>query len=322
MIPLLFFFCGMDCPPGLESFGIENFAEATPTPCIVVTPIRPKGVWWVLSKKRGGCPDFGHCDGVFQKDWAKAYVAWMRVLCRVAGRESWVDAERPRALGFSSGAYALTEILVQSGSQPLIWSLGLGGLHGNGEPDLTEIKRWKKLQRGEGDEILEKFDAYLERLRWHPGAPGGIFCFHHPEDNVCSYKNARTIADVLSKRQAALHQVALEFKDIWATDRPPSATDHKGRERVVPNHDYQDTTFLDGCFLKQFLQEPKASGGNQEMTRLKLVARSRSRSKSDVVRLQPRLRKRSDSRHCRLRGRSPDAARSRRTSVMLVARSL
>eukprot|EP00930_Biecheleria_cincta_P031892 TRINITY_DN22119_c0_g1_i1.p1 TRINITY_DN22119_c0_g1~~TRINITY_DN22119_c0_g1_i1.p1 ORF type:complete len:372 (-),score=39.26 TRINITY_DN22119_c0_g1_i1:177-1292(-) len=288
-LPLVFFFGGMDCPPGLESLGIHTFAKSVSKPCVVVAPFRPKGRWWVLD--RGG--EFGYIDGELQPQMVKGFASWMRDLCKMASKEGSVDGERPRAFGFSAGAYALTEILVHSSMKQRIWSLALGGLHGHGQPEVDDVPNsWRRRQ------AVEKFDAYLERVRRHPGVPGGLFLFHHPEDNVCPWRYARKIAEALNARQTELGHAAMQIEELWELDKSSRATTARQQSQgIKPQmHGYQNTAFLNDRFLCQFLHAADSNGSNHD-TYWKGSSRSRSRP---VVRLKPRVcseqRSRSDSR--------------------------
>eukprot|EP00930_Biecheleria_cincta_P003316 TRINITY_DN104244_c0_g1_i1.p1 TRINITY_DN104244_c0_g1~~TRINITY_DN104244_c0_g1_i1.p1 ORF type:complete len:333 (-),score=30.66 TRINITY_DN104244_c0_g1_i1:41-1003(-) len=314
----------MNHPPGLEGLGVEGFAEEVSGPCVVVTPLRPKGMFWILNS--GG--DFGFIEGDLQIDMVECFAAWMQALCKVASREGRVDGERPRAFGFSAGAYAVTEILARS--EPFLWSVALGGLHGHGQPDLDGINgKWQRW----GDTVIHKFDAYVKRLRQHPGVPGGIFWLHHPDDTVCLWKHARVIADVLDSRQRGLGHAALIAEKIWQTDRLSGSAlkmmkKAKENRQLRPSnyHDYQDQAFFRASFLDEFLFQRNHIHGSSAWGQ-SARTRSRSRQTSSVQLLARRRqsRSRSPASSCKNRDRSRSADwhdnNSRASGrVMLIAR--
>lgn len=310
----------MSCPPGLDSLGTRGFAKALHKPCILIAPLRTKGAWWVLN--RGG--SFGYVDGDLQRDVTMSMCSWMRFLCREAGREGGVDSERPRALGFSAGAYALTEILAHSAPQPFIWCLALAGLHGHGQPDLKGLERHCK--RECAHEVMDKFEAYLERLRRHPGVPGGMSCLHHPEDNVCPWRYAKKIARVLDARQVQVGCSAVEVEELWDLDEVSKASAkaakwqrENGKQEAPNMHNYQDTAFFRAPFLQRFLRTVDADSGDKHSS----AQRQRSRSRPRVTLRLTARRSRSASPRQRSRGRScsaGDGRQSRRPAVRLVAR--
>lgn len=263
-------------------------AEKISDPCIVVTPLRPKGMWWVLDT----CGKFGFIEGNLQPEMARAFARWMRALCSLASQEGGIDAKRPRAFGFSAGAYALTEILAQDDMKPFIFRLALGGLHGHGQPDLDGLTGWRKSKYA--DICLDKFQDYLDRLSRHPGVPGGMTCFYHPDDAECPWKYGRIIANVLDRRQLQLGHAALRIVKVLGQDQlSHTATKWKKKgfesERTSLNHDYQDTAFLQSPFLKEFLQTgaPRGSNGTAGRSRTPRT-RSRSWGRSGVLTLKPR----------------------------------
>jgi len=77
-------------------------------------------------------------------------------------------------LGFSAGAYCLTEVLAVG--RPRFTVCALGGLHGHGQTDVEELPQ----RRRPG--VAEKYQAYLERISSHPGVPGGIIATHAEAD--------------------------------------------------------------------------------------------------------------------------------------------
>jgi len=309
----------MDCPPGIEGFGIRNFAKSVDRPCILVAPHRPKGSWWVLN--RGG--DFGYIDGDLKVEAVKAFVEWMQDLCEAALEEGSVDGKHPRALGFSAGAYALTEILAHAHREPLLWCLALGGLHGHGQPEADDIQgHWRQ------EKAMWNFDAYLERLRWHPGVPGGFFCFHHPEDSVCPWRHARKIAEVLDARQTELGFEAMEIEELWTLDKTSRSTTARqlAQGKKPQMHGYQDTAFLRQSFLQRLLQAAEGRNGRKWRSSSERKSRSRSQHKSAFLVLKPRAdtapRSRSLNGDQRRRDHSDDSrdGRRRRKLVRLVAR--
>lgn len=250
-VPIVFFFGGIDCGDGVEAFDIQNFAKAISKTCVVVIPFRPRGTWWVLDKAG---KSFGHIDGDLRDELLQSYVDWMRCLCKAAGDEG-IDC-RPRVMGYSAGAYALTEILLHT-ARPFIWRMALCGLHGHGQPEADELgaKRQKMAS--------DKFTAYLKRLRKHPGIPGGLCCFHHPEDKVCPWRVARQIADVLGAQQRRFNY-DWKITEIWELDRVSGKAAARHSELM---HGYQNVALLSCPFVDNFLEAPVPESGRRSPSR-------------------------------------------------------
>mmetsp|Transcript_18380 Transcript_18380/g.55919 ORF Transcript_18380/g.55919 Transcript_18380/m.55919 type:complete len:531 (-) Transcript_18380:216-1808(-) len=200
-LPLLFYFAGLGSFGGLGDFKIADLSEIAPVPFIVVAPLRPKGTWWTLSDDR----EWGFLDGSFLPGAVDKYVEWMRHM----SREPEVDPSRLVAFGFSAGAYAVTELLAHA-SSPLSTVL-LGGVHGHGQPDLEGVvgKRAKW-----GDQILAKWQAYVGRLRMHAGACKGIIGVHDRGDQICPWRYAEVIYNLLNARQQQLRFRPVELKEV------------------------------------------------------------------------------------------------------------
>lgn len=287
-VPIVFFFGGIDCGDGADGFTIRQFAKSISKTCVLVLPFRPKGTWWVLNK----AGTFGHIDGDLCEDLLQAYMDWMRCLCKAA-RDEGIDS-RPRVMGFSAGAYALTELLLHS-ARPFIWCMALCALHGHGQPETDELADRRRKTAS------DKFAAYLSRLRKHPGIPGGLYCFHHPEDKVCPWPAARQVAEVLGTQQRRL-KYDCKVTEIWELDKTSRKTTARQIEQgVVPlMHGYQNTALLSNPFVDEFLEGPTPNGG----------PRSPSRTSSRPQRTDGRWQRRR-SRSPREEGGASPPARSR-----------
>jgi len=174
---------------------------------------------------------------------------WVTCLASMPG----VDSNMVSLLGFSAGAYAVTELLACR-HQVRFHALAFGGVHGHGQPDLRGICGKNRIKNA--DSIKRKWNDYIQRLKFHKGAPGGIFAAHHPNDAMSLWDHAEQICGVLSGRQVAhgfppckLEKVALD----------------KSQKKTKSAHNYLESTFLRRELLDKLLlghdtnQEPANS---------------------------------------------------------------
>lgn len=203
-------------------------------PFLFVAPMRTPGRWWVVDGEEtnyGWLGDFVPSELLLIADLVK----------RLAG-------PRPiLALGFSAGAYCLTELLALGRLQ--IKAAAFGGLHAHGQSDLEGIP--KKRQYG----VLEKFEEYLQRLRQHPGVPGGIFAVHGKDDGWSPMRYAMPALEELGARNQALG-----FPRVRLAVLPEGSGGHSG-------HDYEGAAIWRQWLLRQLLKhgrvaaKPKGSVG-------------------------------------------------------------
>ena len=146
-------------------------------------------------------------------------------------RSVGVDRQQVSAWGFSAGAYAVSECLARL-PQAVLKNVVVGGLHGHGQPDLQGVAGRRRLSNG--STIIDKWNAYIIRLRGHPGVPGHFVCVHHPNAEICPMRYAKLIWHELEARQLELGCPALTIES------PPGGTSKK-KNRC---HNYREWTFF------------------------------------------------------------------------------
>ena len=103
-------------------------------------------------------------------------------------------------MGFSSGAYACTEVLA-TGRLGGLSCCCLGGLHGNGSPDPKADGITGKHHEHFIDEYQQRFKCYLTRLRnGHVGVKK-FLVVHSEHDQVCRMSGAKMAFDALDEAQ-------------------------------------------------------------------------------------------------------------------------
>ncbi len=70
-------------------------------------------------------------------------------------------------------------------------------MHGHGQPDLKGIEGVERLRNGE--DIIAKWEAYIERLRRQRNPPSEVICIHDFGDQVCPYAYAEEIFAALQE---------------------------------------------------------------------------------------------------------------------------
>mmetsp|Transcript_117873 Transcript_117873/g.229181 ORF Transcript_117873/g.229181 Transcript_117873/m.229181 type:complete len:732 (+) Transcript_117873:72-2267(+) len=174
-----------DCEPLVVYFaGLGDAGEPNPreihkkfqrlqchgrVPFLFLAPLRQKGYWWVLEGDGG----YGWL-GELRYEKVVLFADFLQH-CLTSLDEPGKATRRPViGLGFSAGAYCLTEVLALG--RPCFTVCALGGLHGHGQNDVEELPE----RRRPG--VVEKYHAYLERISNHPGVPGGIIVTHAEAD--------------------------------------------------------------------------------------------------------------------------------------------
>ena len=235
-LPMLVYFSGL----GTGDKPMENILPllrgGAPRPFVLVTPLRPRKRWWCIE----GDGKWSWCDGEFLADLANDFAQFVRALSELEG----IDRNKVSLLGYSAGAYMVTELLACGVPAFAVW---LGGLHGHGQPDLSNISGTQRRERGE--QIGLKFRLYLDRARAHKGALGGIFGFHHPADRLSPWEYARQIYKALreGQRGRGLPALALRTENI-ALDSA----------KCKSCHDYHSHTFQDRAILSHVVS-PEAA---------------------------------------------------------------
>lgn len=223
-LPLIVHFSGVGSSGGIADVRVLQMRRLIRGPFVLVAPVRQRGMsWWVLSEDG----DWGWVDANLMPCRVKLLTAWLRDLsCEPTVNGEWVSL-----LGYSAGAYAVSELCASGLLR--FRSLVVGGIHGLGQPDDKNLdgRRLKKQV-----EITAKWNAYLERLSQHCGLPGGIFAAHHPSDSICPWSHAEVIFRTLSTRQEELGFPAVVLEEAVSAKT--------GRKRSKSVHNYSDQTFL------------------------------------------------------------------------------
>ena len=198
-------------------------------PFLFLVPLREKEHWWVIE----GCDtSYGHLGNLMPD----RVTLLANLVKELAGKRPLIG------IGFSAGAYCLTELLGHG--RPSFSAIALGGLHGHGQPDMDGVP---KKRRSEG--ICEKFGNWLERLRKHSGVEGGIFAMHTEDDEWSPKRYAKQALCILGARNAELG-----FDRVRFTICP----DGKG-------HKYEDEAIWTADIFKDLkLIKPKPRGSLAE----------------------------------------------------------
>eukprot|EP00929_Paragymnodinium_shiwhaense_P104468 TRINITY_DN68901_c0_g1_i1.p1 TRINITY_DN68901_c0_g1~~TRINITY_DN68901_c0_g1_i1.p1 ORF type:complete len:707 (-),score=182.65 TRINITY_DN68901_c0_g1_i1:38-2062(-) len=235
-LPIVFYFAGLgthDRP--FEELRPSDVAPLLPEPIILVVCHRPVKKWWTISTDGA----WGWVDGDFLPKELERISNWMEDLIQTPK----VDAGRVCIMGYSAGAYMVSELV--AGAPVTIQRAAMGGVHGHGQPDLEDIQG--KHRRDEfGDEIKQKWANYTLRLDNHAGVPGGIYMAHHPKDQYCRYELAEDICQRLDRRQAALDFPQCLFHKVTTLD-----TCKKRDARSA--HSYFRPAFLTKKFWRWFV---------------------------------------------------------------------
>ena len=121
LYPIVIYFAGH----GHKSKDVMDmkWEDCAPEPFILVAPERPANMWWFI---RGGGP-YDWANGEYIPNVTEMYKHWIKALISGPG----VDSNRVAILGFSAGAYAVTELLAQN-LDYRIRGAGIAGVHGHG----------------------------------------------------------------------------------------------------------------------------------------------------------------------------------------------
>ena len=236
-LPIAFYYCGLGEKVNviLEE-RVPLWQSETQMPFVLVVPARPAGKWWFI----GDDSHWGWISGDFEEEAVDLFGSWMVDIVL----HHRIDSDRVGLLGFSAGAYAVTELLARrhlfgpDACGLKLSGVGLGGVHGHAQSDLFEIPVKRQ------DEVIERFRLYLDRLRDHYGVPW-IEATHSKTDTMSRWKEAEMILGTLSERQVelGLSQVSIRLIDQDSHDSPP------GGKKNRQHHDYFKAAFMRSEFL-------------------------------------------------------------------------
>ncbi|CAK0878941.1 unnamed protein product [Prorocentrum cordatum] len=231
--PVVLYFSGLGDAGGDAKAPFAKRLEAMMSwrlaPFLFLAPLRPPGQWWVLD---GDEPNYGYLGELVPEtvDLLAAFVG------------SLADDRRVVALGFSAGAYCITELLARGSLH--MDAVALGGLHGHGQPDVEDVP--KKRKAG----TVEKFQAYLNRLGGHSGVPGGILAMHAEDDGWCPRRYAEEALGALGDRNAQLDLPRVQYTLL------PAGTAGK----KLRGHSYEDRALWRQELLRALLSTARKGG--------------------------------------------------------------
>lgn len=225
---LAVYFPGMAGTPNDIDKLAADFASATGEPFVLVVPARRSDYWWFV----GDSSQWGWVQGDFNATLVDAYVHWLEFLSRLPG----IDETRVGLFGYSAGAYAAAEVFAHA-SIP-VCGVGFAGLHGHGQPDLNGLPA----KRARANPVA-KFDRFLERMYFHPGA-AWIEASHAERDSWSRIYDARCIIEAISARQESLGRPPAILRTLG-----PAEEDRKTKD----GHSYFRAAFVRSEFFAGLL---------------------------------------------------------------------
>jgi hypothetical protein len=238
--PLAVYFPGLAEKPETIMAMESNWRTLAPEPFILVSPARPKKMWWFIDNDS----DYGWVTGNFCPDLVTVFCRWLEAL---AGQDG-VDPDRIGLFGFSGGAYAVVEILAH-GCIP-VSGVSLGGVHGHGCRD-TEGLPGNLAMTGQ-----MKFAMFLERIKKHGGVPW-IEATHGNTDKESKWIDAQDILAALDRKQKALGLPAVSIRELEPEEQDVRPTSKKNKT----HHNYFNACFFRREFLVALFGGPQPIPG-------------------------------------------------------------
>eukprot|EP00931_Biecheleriopsis_adriatica_P053628 TRINITY_DN31436_c0_g1_i1.p1 TRINITY_DN31436_c0_g1~~TRINITY_DN31436_c0_g1_i1.p1 ORF type:complete len:491 (+),score=74.77 TRINITY_DN31436_c0_g1_i1:32-1474(+) len=212
--PLLVYFPGLGSESFESDFKLSRISELIRSPIVLVSAKRHPGYWWCLDD----ASEWGFIDGCFEEKAVDLFADWIETLIELEG----IDAKRVAGMGFSAGAYMLTELLANTTNRPLLQKLILGGVHGHAQPDMSDVMGKR---RSRHQDIVNKWWGYIDRVSVHAGADHGIFIVHNRNDELCPWDLAQKIVKALNEGQRSRKYEAAVVKEL---DIPTSKKNKRG----------------------------------------------------------------------------------------------
>jgi len=236
--PVVVYFAGLgfstSTVPSLKKYLSERIAklrklseEHSLPPFLLVAPVRRSGTWW--------CIDSDELNWGWLGDYMPQEVALLNDFILHVSHTGEDRRREVAALGFSAGAYCITELLGSNGVA--FRAVALGGVHGHGVPD--PVRAGIPVRRRPGVET--KWTAYLARIAQLATATP-VCAVHARTDTLCPFENATTLLDVLKERNAAGGGVFIHLVSVAPTSRDKSC------------HAYEDHLWTKEVFV--FLLRP------------------------------------------------------------------
>ena len=215
-LPLVVWFGGIndELQKGIGGCNHEELGKCAISPFVLLALEPRKGhTWFIKDCKK---PYWTWIDGQYDRG---TVITMSHVIGRVVRKhQAYIDSALISLVGFSAGAYAVTELLAFSDSKFHIHRVVLAGVHGHGQPDDRGISQNR---RNNMDNIRNKWTKYEKRIASHRGAEGGIAYLHNDTDETCPLKFAKDIRKVLEERQADLGlPLSWQTNDKIPLDRP------------------------------------------------------------------------------------------------------
>ena len=215
-LPLVVWFGGIndELQKGIGGCNHEELGKCAISPFVLLALEPRKGhTWFIKDCKK---PYWTWIDGEYDRG---TVISMSQFIGRVVRKhQAYIDSALISLVGFSAGAYAVTELLAFSDSNFHIHRVVLAGVHGHGQPDSRGIND-KRIN--DMDNITNKWNEYKQRIASHKGAGGGIAYLHNENDATCLVKFAQDIRKVLEDRQAQLGlPLSWQTNDNIPLDRP------------------------------------------------------------------------------------------------------
>mmetsp|Transcript_25666 Transcript_25666/g.40594 ORF Transcript_25666/g.40594 Transcript_25666/m.40594 type:complete len:495 (+) Transcript_25666:100-1584(+) len=255
-LPLLIYFAGLNSRGGIKDANLPKFQMQATEPFVVVAPIRHKGRWWFIDTEKEPA---GFIEGNYMPDLVETFVEWIRSL---AGDAS-IDRDWISILGYSAGAYAVTEVV--NANRDIHFAVALvGGVHGHSQSDFIDVP--EKLQN---DNVRIKWKAYLERIASHTHPPREFLVVHHPEDEMCPWRYSEELCRAFDTRRRELGASPMQVDLI--INMPKS-------KKNKSNHGYHDKAILRPTFFAKLFPRGEAKDAYNKEGMYKRVQLQRSAS--------------------------------------------
>ena len=255
-LPVAMFFVGLGSGAHEIVKGLDAWRAIAPEPFVMILPSMPKKHWWFIDS----LSTFGWIEGEYQRPLAERYSAFVAAV----GRWNGIDSARIGLFGFSAGAYAVVELLAISCGGVRLSGVGLGGVHGHGQCDLTDIPE-KSSHRAR-----HTFERFLGRLSHHGGCRW-IEATHGITDQQSRWEDARRIFEAKDQRQYELNSPRVSVRRLEACEQDILSSSKRSRAY----HSYFNVAFMRPAFLIALLGGAAPPPDDHKTRARKRVSRER-----------------------------------------------